>query len=299
MKKARIVSIALLILITLIALSYYFSHQTSNTAKIKISTNPWVGFTPFMYAQEKGWLEETPFEFLWLVDLSDNARMHERGFTQGFTATQYELLHLKEGNQLQPAFLIDRSFGADAIVSNKTLNEIRNSSSIIDVYLEQGSLNDDFFDAFVKEHQLNPSKFRKVDATQKSITTLQYSSKPILIISYQPYLSGLLKKGFKTVASTRTMETFFVIDALFVNEILLQEREKDFQELREIYRLALTQLKTNPKEFYSTVEGYLEGQSYEEFLFTTTQLQWLNESNSDKYITHLNHQKIKTDRLLP
>lgn len=299
MKKARIVSFALLILISLISFTYYLANHTSGTAKIKISTNPWVGFAPFMYAQEKGWLENTPFEFLWLVDLSDNARMYERGFTQGFTATQYELLHLKEGNRLQPAFLIDRSFGADAVVSNKSLSEIRNSSSIIDVYLEQGSLNDDFFDAFVKEHRLDPSKFRKVDATQKSIATLQLSSKPILILSYQPYLSGLLKKGFHTVASTRTMDTFFVIDALFVNESLLQERKDDFQELKEIYHLALTQLKSNPKEFYSTVEGYLEGQSYEEFLFTTTQLQWLHQNNSDKLITHLNQQNIKTDRLLP
>lgn len=97
MKKARILSFILLFFISLIAMIYLYVNRSVETTKIHISSNPWVGFTPFIYAQEKGWLEKTSFKFIWLVDLDENSHLYERGFTQGFTATQYELLHLMNG----------------------------------------------------------------------------------------------------------------------------------------------------------------------------------------------------------
>lgn len=299
MKKARIITFILAFLIIAAAGAMYYFSRPSESAKIQISTNPWVGFTPFIYAQEKGWLEKTPFRFMWLVDLTDNARLYERGFTEGFTATQYELLHFKSKHTIKPVFLIDRSYGADAIVSNRTVDELRKSKEIVDVYLEQGSLNDDFFDAFIVEKGLNKDHFHKIDASQKSISALQETTTPVVIISYEPYLSGLLKKGYQIIASTRTMQTFYVIDALFVKEETIQGREKDFAKLKELFALGIERLQKNPHEYYETIKGYLEGQTYEEFMATTTQIQWLNQNHPDEIIKHLNAQQIKTDRLLP
>jgi NitT/TauT family transport system substrate-binding protein len=299
MRKARIIWIVLLFLIVGSAAVVYYYSRPSESSRIHISTNPWVGFTPFIYAQEKGWLEKTPFRFMWLVDLSDNARLYERGFTQGFTATQYELLHFKNKNTIKPVFLIDQSYGADAIVSNRTLEEIRNTKARVDVYLEQGSLNDDFFEAFVAEKGLKKVPFHKIDASQKSISTLTEMSNPIIIISYQPYLAGLLKKGFHTLVSTESMETFFVIDALFVDEKTIQGREKEFADLKELFALAVERFKSDPHEYYETVKGYLEGQSYEEFMEATTQIKWLYQTYPHEIIPHLNAQQIKTDRLMP
>ncbi|MBV5349282.1 hypothetical protein JZU61_06495, partial [bacterium] len=263
------------------------------------STNPWIGFTPFIYAQEKGWLENMPFHFFWLVDLSDNARFYERGFTQGFTATQYEMLHFKNRENIKPVFLIDRSYGADAIVSNRSIEEIRSTKEAVNVYLEQGTLNDDFFNAFVTEHGLKKVLFHKMNTAQKSISTLSVGGNPIIVISYQPYLSGLLKKGFQPLASTRTMDKFFVVDALFVNDDVIKGREEDFIHLKELFALGVDRLRSDPHEYYETVKGYLEGQSYEEFLSTTTQVEWLYQKNSEKVVNHLKSQQVKTDRLLP
>jgi len=299
MRKARIIGIILLFLIVgSVAVVYYYS-RPSESSRIHISTNPWIGFTPFIYAQEKGWLESTPFRFLWLVDLTDNARLYERGFTQGFTATQYELLHFKNKNTIKPVFLIDRSYGADAIVSNRTLEELQNTKEKVDVYLEQGSLNDDFFEAFVAEKGLKKVTFHKIDTSQKSISTLTEMSNPIIIISYQPYLAGLIKKGFQVLVSTQSMQTFFVIDALFVDEKTIQGREKEFADLKELFALGVERFKRDPHEYYETIKGYLEGQSYEEFMETTTQIKWLYQTRPNEIITHLNAQQIKTDRLLP
>jgi len=299
MRKARVIGFILLFLIVALAASVYYYSRPTESSRIHISTNPWIGFTPFIYAQEKGWLESTPFRFLWLVDLTDNARLYERGFTQGFTATQYELLHFKNKNTIKPVFLIDRSYGADAIVSNRTLEELQNTRGKVDVYLEQGSLNDDFFEAFVAEKGLQKVTFHKIDTSQKSISTLTEMSNPIIIISYQPYLAGLIKKGFQVLVSTQSMQTFFVIDALFVDEKTIQGREKEFADLKELFALGVERFKRDPHEYYETIKGYLEGQSYEEFMETTTQIKWLYQTRPNEIITHLNAQQIKTDRLLP
>lgn len=299
MKNARIITFIIAFIVIAAAGVIYYLSRPAESSKIHISTNPWVGFTPFIYAQEKGWLEQTPFRFIWLVDLTDNARLYERGFTEGFTATQYELLHFKNKNTIKPVFLIDRSYGADAIVSNRTIEELRHTRQRIDVYLEQGSLNDDFFEAFVSEMGLEPTRFRKIDASQKSISVLENTATPVVIVSYEPYLSGLLRKGFRMIASTETLKTFFVVDALFVNEEKIKGRENDFAQLRSLFALSIERLRKDPHEYYETIKGYLEGQSYEEFMATTTQIRWLYQQHPDEIITHLNQQQIKTDRLLP
>jgi len=298
MKKARVLGFVLVLLMAAGAVLYYYVNRPTESSKIHISTNPWVGFTPFIYAQEKGWLETTPFRFMWLVDLTDNARLYERGFTQGFTATQYELFHFKNKNTIKPVFLIDRSNGADAIVSNRSLEEIRNATEVIDVYLERGSLNEDFFEAFIKEKNLNESKFHKIDSSQKSIATLNLPSAPVIVISYEPYISKLYTKGCSLLASTRTMKTFFVIDALFVDESVIKGKEKEFARLKELFELGAERLRSDPREYYETIKGYLEGQSYEEFISSVSQIEWLYDKNPDKIIAHLQKQKIQTDKLL-
>lgn len=297
MKKTYTILVLTVLLIALGVVRNFYDDR-SNEQSIKISTNPWVGFTPFIYAQEKGWLDKTPFKFMWLVDLSDNSRLYERSFTQGFTATQYELLHFKDYSRLKPVFLIDRSYGADVILSNRSLKELRTESQPIKVYLELGSLNEDFFQAFIHESGLEKLKFTFINSSQKTMITVSSSGPPSIMISYDPYASAFLKKGYMTVASTRTMSSFFVIDALFVDERSIIGREDEYRELLAIFNKALAQLKSDPHEYYETIKGYLEGQNYQDFIDSTSKIQWLNSGKDKNVEDQLRMQDIATDRLL-
>lgn len=298
MKRAQLFGVVVFLIIVAVIGTYYYVSRPIASGYIRISTNPWVGFTPFIYAQEKGWIEKTPFRFVWLVDLSDNARLYQRGFTQGFTATQYELLHFNN-KAIKPVFIIDRSSGADAIVSNRTVNELRDKGEPVTVYLERGSLNEDFFKAFVQEKALQHVAFHQLDMSQKNIVGMKYQSSPVLIISYQPYLSRLIANGYRTIASTRDMKTFSVIDALFVDENVLKGREEEFIRLKKIYNRAVECLQENPQEYYGTIYGYLEGQSYEEFMDSTKEVEWLYRAVPEEVLLHLQQQNIQTDKVLP
>lgn len=298
MKSARVIWI-IIIAIMVVSLGFFYYLSRSDQGQIRISSNPWVGFTPFIYAQEKGWLDKTPFRFMWLVDLSENGRLYERGFTQGFTATQYELLRFKEHSHIKPVFLIDRSAGADAILSNRSLEALKTSTEPIRVYLEMGSLNEDFFNAFIRENGLDKTHFILTNTSQKSITEVKLSGEPVILISYAPYVSELRAKGFVTVASTQTMHSFFVIDALYMDERSIVGREEEYQNLKTIFNRALENFYSDPKEYYETVRGYLEGETYDEFMETTKQIEWLNRSVDRSVMQQLETQGILTDRILP
>lgn len=297
MKKATYVLVFILVLLGSL-LGVWKIFQYSQDEEIRISTNPWIGFTPFMYAQEKGWLEETPFKFIWLVDLSDNARLFEKGFAEGFTATQLEYKRFAHKEDLTTIFLIDQSYGADAILSNRTLDVLRKSDEKIKVYLERGSFNQDMFDAFIAENKLNKNKFLLIDSSQKSLETISKTKKPAIMISYEPYISKIKKNGFNTIASTRTLKTFHAIDALFAKESSFEEHPEAYQQLKDVFDRALAQMHKDPKEFYTTISGYLEGESYEDFLLSTQQIMWLDK-DVPSYITQtLKQQNIPTDKLL-
>lgn len=299
MRKAHTIGIIIFLLIGAIVALYYYAARPYSSSEIRISTNPWVGFTPLIYAQEKGWLEGTPFRFVWLVDLTENARLYERGFTQGFTATQYEWLQFGNKNGISPVFLIDRSDGADVILSNRTLDELRTSGMPVKVYLERGSMSEDFFDAFVEANRLEAVGFDRVDASQKNIAAMEMADGPVVIISYAPYVSEIIKKGYRSVASTRTMKNFYIVDALFVDENVLRGREKAFVQLKELFAFGVERFRKDPKEYYETIRGYLEGQSYEEFMASMQQIEWLYDEVPEEVIQHLQNQQVTTDRLLP
>lgn len=265
---------------------------------IRISTNPWIGFTPFVYAQEKGWLEETPFKFIWLVDLSDNARLFEKQFAEGFTATQYELLHFKDKEDLTTAFLIDQSYGADAVLSNRSVDALRQTHEKINVYLEMGSFNQDMLSAFITENNLDKNKFVLIDSSQKSMETESKSSKPVVIITYEPYTSKIKANGLNIIASTRTLKTVHVVDALFVRESSLEEHHQEYEQLKHIFDRALAQMRKDPKEFYATISGYLEGQSYEDFLLSAQNIKWIDKDIPASITETFHQQNIPMDKLL-
>ncbi len=297
MRKTYIALLGLLI-IAASALGYRYVSNLDQT-EIRISSNPWVGFTPFIYAQEKGWLKNTPFRFLWLVELSENRRLYENGFVQGFTATQYELLHFPHPDALEAAFLIDRSNGADAILSNRSLAALQAESKPIKVYLERGSLQRDMFHAFINENGLKDHAFELINRSQEMLLLLKPDAEPMLLLSYSPYLTQLQLHGFQTIASSRSLKSFIVVDGLFVNRQVYAEHRADFVKLKEIFDRALAVFHSDPKIFYETVKGYLEGQTFDQFMTSTHDIVWLNQQVDPEMLRHLKRQGVRVDGRIP
>ncbi len=297
MRKTYIALLGLFIIGTSVLVYRYVSNL--DQTEIRISSNPWVGFTPFIYAQEKGWLKNTPFRFLWLVDLSENRHLYERGFVQGVTATQYELLHFAHPDELEAVFLTDRSYGADAILSNRTLAALQAESKPIKVYLERDSLQINVFHSFINENGLKDHAFELINGSQAMMVLLKPGPEPVLLLSYSPYLTQLHQHGFKTIASTHSLKSFVVVDGLFVNRRVYAENRADFVKLKEIFDRALAVFHADPKTYYETVKGYLEGETFDQFMTSTHGIVWLNQHVDPDILAHLKSQGFHVVEKMP
>jgi NitT/TauT family transport system substrate-binding protein len=232
------------------------------------------------------------------VGLDENCKLYERGLTQGFTATQYELFNFKNQIKIKPFFLIDRSNGADVVLSNRSIEEIRASQDKIDGFFELIGLNEDIFKAFLVKHEFTKAKFELHNANQSKLSEMAFTDKPMLLISYEPYATAIEKKGFKRIASTRELDNIQVVDALFIEEAVGLRAQDDIKKLKLAFDKSVEQLKKDPKEYYESIKGYLEKQSYEEFMASTKGIEWLNIDSPAATIEYLKTQGVGVDRLI-
>lgn len=282
----------LIILIFLLA-----SCSIQNEKKLKISTTTWIGYTPLYYAKEKGWLEPLDIKLLNVVSLSENMYLYKAGNSDAYVGTQYEYSILKKEN-LIPIIMFDKSNGGDIVMSNYTVNDLLNTDSKIDVYLEMDSINSIIFNDFIKQYNLTNKQFNFINKDQAFISTLKNSKTPTIIVTYIPYNISLEKEGFKEITSTKNNENIVVIDAMFTTKELFNENKNKFIELKKIINKSIENLDQDPKEFYETIKAYLPGTTFEDFEQSLSDIIWINKNIPVKLIEKLNHDNFPTKDIL-
>ncbi|MBU0632691.1 ABC transporter substrate-binding protein [bacterium] len=258
--------------------------ESKKDDRLIISCNSWIGYSPFYYAKEKGWLDQLNIKLINVVSLGENMSLYDVGKSDAFTGTQYEysMMHTKD-KELVPIMLLDRSYGGDMIFSNKTIEELQSSNEKIDAYLEMGSINSLLLKYFIEKYNIDKSRINYINKDQSIIENLiskKFASKAVLLVTYSPYDIKLIKNGFHEVACTKDGLTLVVIDALYVNKNIYKTHEKQFLELKKVIDDAIDVMQRSPKEYYETVKPYLKGYSYEDFVVSLNQVQWINKDLS-------------------
>jgi NitT/TauT family transport system substrate-binding protein len=268
---------------------------TSNRNKpIHISASNWIGYTPLFYIHEKAWMKNV-IEFSPVSSLMESEKMFQAGITDGFVGTQYEYEHSRlVSGSLVPVILIDRSNGADSILSNATFDELVQSRNVITVYMETQSVNYSLFRSFLEEHNLSGDRFKAVNRDQVSIAAMTAVPPPVMLVTYEPYKTELIKNGFMEIANTRDMN-LLVLDALFIEEDILNSRRKDIVSLKRNLQLALDALQNDPQEFYETVKPYLDKQTYQDFSKALGNIEWLLKDPTEGFSIILEKNGIPLD----
>ncbi len=258
---------------------------------LKISATTWIGYTPLFYAKEKGWLEPLNIKVTNVVSLAENMALYQSGNFDAYVGTQYEysVLSYKESS-LHAVMMFDRSYGGDVVMGNVSINDLKNTNTAIDVYLEMDSINITLLNDFLKKYKLEAKKLNHINKDQAYIATLNESDmkNPTLIITYSPYDNYLTKNGFKELASTKESLDLLVVDAMFTTDKVYDEHQKQFVELKKLVEKSLSALEANPKEYYETVKAYLPETSYEEFQHSLEDIVWINKTISPQLQERLN-----------
>jgi NitT/TauT family transport system substrate-binding protein len=269
--------------------------------KLRISATTWVGYSPLFYAKAKGWLDPLNIKLLHVVSLSENMYLYQAGNADAYVGTQYEysVMHNKKPD-LTAVMMFDRSNGGDLILSNRTVDELKAATQPIKVYLEMDSINRTLIDDFMAKYGFDKSHFNFINEDQATISTVKFkqSTSPTMIVTYTPYNLSLEKKGFKQVASTRDNLDIFVVDALFTTKDVLNKHRKQFQGLKKAVARAVKALHDNPNEFYQTIKPYLLELSYQDFVASLKDIEWINDSLSPALKQRLKQAHYPIDHLL-
>ena len=250
---------------------------------IVVSTNAWIGYSPLFYAREMGWLEEANVELLSVVSLGENMHLYSSGASDVFTGTQHEFNKQRDEHpDLIPIMLFDQSDGGDAVMSNRTVEQLQKSSEKIEVYLEMDSINEELLSYFLKKHRILEGKLELKSRVQDEIQLLKNSaeSPPMIIVTYDPYNMTLEKNGFTQVASTKNKNDLFVVDAMYVSSKMFYDKKENFEKLNAIIERSILALQKNPKEFYQKVKPYLDNPTYDEFTHMLGNIKWIHQKSS-------------------
>jgi len=274
-------------LFSIILLSVFFiACSPQDKKEIVISTNQWVGYTPLYYAYEKGYLRKLNIKIINSVSLAEAADIYRMGQANMVTTTQHEYNSLKEStNNIVPVILLDRSNGGDMVLSNKSIAELQKAEKIY-AYLEIDSINQEIIKDFIKNNALDINKFVFINRDQKQIQDIDYDKekkekKNIVIVTYIPYNITLKKRGFKEVASTKSIDSIIVIDALCASkEIVKNERER-LLSLKKIIDKSIDEINENPKATYDLTRKYLSNISYKDYLESLEKIKWINKPSPE------------------
>jgi len=288
-------------LLLLIFILFFYGCSKNQKEELLLSTNSWIGYSPLFYAKEMGYLDELNIELIPTVSLGESLNLFLVSKADMLTGTQHEynLLH-QEMHSVVPIVLFDRSDGGDMILSNRTLQELKNlhKSQKIDVYLEVDSVNKEMIEHFIKHSHLSKKSMHFINKDQAQIQNIiSKDENPTIIVTYAPYNVLLEKKGFIPIASTKDINTLLVIDALFTSKKTLQQNKKRFENLKRVIDNSIHEIQKDPHEAYKRVSKYLNEISYEEFEISLQTIKWINKP-SEELLRKINTSIYSTQSLI-
>lgn len=274
---------------------------SSEQDKIKIVANAWIGYSPLFYAKEKGLLDQIGIKLVNVVSLGESLQLYKVGSAQAFTGTQYEYGQAWEkDSSVIPVILFNRSNGGDVVMSNRSIEMLKDSEEEIVVYLETNSINQIVLKDFIKYHGLNHKKLNLVNKDQGDISTLTSGkdSKPTVIVTYVPYDSLLENQGYAEIGSTKDSSSLLVIDALYTAQSVYSSYTERFKSLKIIIDEAIEVLENNPREFFHHVKPYLGNITFDEFSKGVQGVDWLNKSLSNEMNERIRQSGFPTNDLI-
>jgi NitT/TauT family transport system substrate-binding protein len=281
-------------ILNLLFVSVLFMGCVSNTQEpMKLEVNLWIGYAPLYYAYEKGWLRQNNIKFSNTVSLGESLKYYEKGTIDIFAGTQYEYKQAKKKTKgLEAVILLDKSNGADMILANKSINDLKRSKKI-DVFFETDSVDSVLFKEFIQKYKFDMTKIHIFNATPLNTSKSKRREDSTIIITYAPYDNLLQKRGYKVVDSTKDGD-LLVLDALFMSKNIRLKYKKELKALNLLIAKSLKVLKDNPKEFYKKINPYFGYKKYKDFQDDLKGIKWAY----DQKVKNLSLAGFKANTLL-
>lgn len=268
---------------------------------LELTTNLWVGYAPLMYAKETGMLDGADIRINIVSSLGESTKMFDFGLIDGFTSTQEEVKGVRGSKDALPVILIDRSYGADAVVSKLTGKQLaEDKGAPLDIFYEKGTINDVLL-KYVMDQPYMKGRLKKPvihDLNQDEILSYDMKGVNSVIVSYEPYISKFSKEGYSRLIGSED-DGVYIYDALYVKRTEYLKHKNDLRVLNNAFRRAVAVLRSDPKGFYEKIKYYMQGQSYADFVRSVGMVRWIEPGiDRDNIIREMKRSGMDTGEII-
>lgn len=241
--------ITLLLLVGLLAFSAC-SPQPQAT-KIRIGTQPWIGYGPWWIAQEKGLFAKYNLEVElvdFIQDTEVNAAFASGEMDAANVATHTAIKLFANGVDLKVVLLEDASYEADAILAPKSITSIRDLAGKAIAY-EEGSTSDLLLNYALTQNGLSLADIQPVPMPASDAGAALIAGQVQVAVTYEPYISAALASNPElALLYTAAERPGLISDVFIVSGKFTRQNPEAVRTLLKIWDEAMAFYKSNPDE---------------------------------------------------
>jgi NitT/TauT family transport system substrate-binding protein len=210
------------------------SRPAATTAKpFKVAFNTWIGYSPLLIAQKQGFLKEQGID----VDISILEGVPEKNSALikgtvdavGHTADA-AVISAASGVDGQVMFVFDQSWGADGLVTKKSVNSVADLKGKR-VALEPGFTGHFFFLTLLRDAGMSPSDVQIVPMETGTAGSTFVAGGVDAAETWQPWLGKVTQLPNAKVLVSSADKPGRIIDVLYMNRSVIQQRHDDVVKL--------------------------------------------------------------------
>ena len=248
MKKwiALLTGLILLFSTTMLAIAAPASEEN---AKVRIGTQPWIGYGPWWIAKDLGIFEKYGLDVELIDFIEDkevNAAFASGDMNAANIATHTALKLFSVGLDMRLILLEDVSTSADAILVSSDISSVADLKGKSIAY-EEGTTSDLLLNYALAQNGLNISEISPVPMPASDAGTTLLSGDVQAAVTYEPYISEILKNNDSIKILYKAEERPGLISDVFVvNTKWALENTETVRKLLQVWDEALQYYIENP-----------------------------------------------------
>jgi NitT/TauT family transport system substrate-binding protein len=261
----RALRFAITTLVVLLVLSACVPIPTGQV-KLRIGTQPWIGYGPWWIAKEKGLFAKHGLEVElvdFVQDTEVNAAFASGEMDAANLATHTAIKLFANGVDLRVVLLEDASYEADAILAGaeiQTIPDLRGKA----VAYEEGSTSDLLLNYALAQHGMSLADIKPVPMPASDAGSALIAGQVEVAVTYEPYISAALaEKPEVHLLYTASERPGLISDVLVVSGKLATQNPDAVRRLLKVWDEAMAFYKSNPEEA-KTIIANAVGSSMEE-----------------------------------
>lgn len=215
---------------------------TKELVKVRIGTQPWIGYGPWWIAKEKGLFEKYGLEAEltdFIEDKEVNAAFASGKMEAANLATHTAIKLFSVGVDMKLVLLEDVSTSADAILADESIKSIADLKGKQVAY-EEGTTSDLLINYALMDNKMTLDDIVPVPMPASDAGTALISGNVPVAVTYEPYISEALKENSKLKILYKAEERPGLIsDVLVISGKFAKEKPEAAKALLKVWGEAL------------------------------------------------------------